>query len=140
MTDTYETAKALRVDEFGREVRRCPICQHEYGAEKQYHKAVCGKCAIWVANWYNKEHCGSFLTWPEPAAPEPPAYKKAPIPEGLRWAVFERDNYTCRDCGSRQFLRADHIYPERHGGVTTLENLQTLCQSCNSKKRDKVPE
>ena len=31
-------------------------------------------------------------------------------------------------------LCADHIVPESKGGITALENLQTRCRSCNSKK------
>lgn len=61
-------------------------------------------------------------------------YKKQPIPVALRWEVFARDNFTCRECGSRKFLTADHVIPESKQGPTTLENLQTLCQSCNSRK------
>lgn len=62
---------------------------------------------------------------------------KEPIPEALRWAVFERDEFGCKRCGSRRFLCADHIIPEAKGGATTMENLQTLCRSCNSKKGKK---
>lgn len=76
--------------------------------------------------------------------PDPPALKnkkpdfvKEPIPETLRWAVFERDGFKCKKCPSRRFLRADHIIPESRGGRATLENLQTLCASCNSKKGTK---
>src|SRR5688572_587451 len=61
-------------------------------------------------------------------------FQKAEIPDHLRWEVFERDNFTCKRCGSRRKLTADHIIAESKGGPTTLENLQTLCKSCNSKK------
>lgn len=33
--------------------------------------------------------------------------------------------------------RADHIKPESWGGETSLDNLQTLCRSCNSKKNNR---
>lgn len=65
-------------------------------------------------------------------------YKKQPIPEEIRWAVWERDNFTCRECGSRKRLTVDHIYPEVLGGETSMENCQTLCKKCNSKKGMKV--
>jgi len=61
-------------------------------------------------------------------------YKKTPIPNKLRTAVFERDEYTCKMCGSREHLHADHIIPEIKGGLAVMENLQTLCRSCNSSK------
>lgn len=60
--------------------------------------------------------------------------KKQVINQRLRTQVFERDEYRCKHCGTHKNLRADHIYPESKGGATTLENLQTLCHSCNSIK------
>lgn len=59
---------------------------------------------------------------------------KARIPEALRWQVWERDDFTCRGCGARQFLRIDHVVPEVDDGETTPGNLQTLCRQCNSVK------
>lgn len=64
-------------------------------------------------------------------------YKKVPIPPALRWEVWERDDFTCRHCGSRKHLAVDHILAESKGGLMTLENLQTLCGRCNSKKGSK---
>jgi 5-methylcytosine-specific restriction endonuclease McrA len=59
---------------------------------------------------------------------------KVPIPEELRWEIFERDNFTCQRCGVHRMLRADHVIPESKGGLTIMKNLQTLCNICNSKK------
>lgn len=56
------------------------------------------------------------------------------IPLDLRWEVWERDNFTCLDCGTRRDLTIDHIIPVSKGGRTVKDNLQTLCRSCNSKK------
>lgn len=61
-----------------------------------------------------------------------------PIPDEVRWAVFERDDFRCRDCGARRFLTLDHIHPVSQGGADDIENLQTLCRRCNSKKSDKI--
>lgn len=63
---------------------------------------------------------------------ESPVYRKKRVTPGLRMQVFERDGYRCRKCGSQTTLRADHVIPEREGGPTVLENLQTLCAPCNS--------
>lgn len=65
---------------------------------------------------------------------------KKPIPKDIRAQVFERDGHVCLRCGSddRHRLRADHIVPESKGGPATLENLQTLCMSCNTWKAVKT--
>lgn len=63
--------------------------------------------------------------------------KKKTIPQGLRVQVFERDRYRCVYCGTWEQLTVDHIIPEIRGGQTILENLQTLCKSCNSRKGTK---
>ena len=65
-------------------------------------------------------------------------YRKSPIPTELRWAVFRRDNYTCRQCGLQEDLQADHVVPESKGGPTTMANLQTLCGGCNRKKGNRT--
>jgi hypothetical protein len=62
------------------------------------------------------------------------SYKKERIPDEIRWAVWERDNFTCKKCGTRKNLTVDHIFPETKGGKATLDNCQTLCNRCNSSK------
>lgn len=64
-------------------------------------------------------------------------YTKQPIPPELRWAVWERDNFTCQRCGSRRHLAVDHKHPESKGGTLDMDNLQTLCVPCNTKKGTK---
>jgi hypothetical protein len=61
-------------------------------------------------------------------------YVKKPIPAELRWAVFRRDGYRCVRCNYDADLTADHIEAEVKGGRTGIDNLQTLCRRCNSKK------
>lgn len=56
------------------------------------------------------------------------------ISQELRTGVYERDDYACRHCGVRRDLTLDHIRPLYFGGVTAMENLQTLCRPCNSRK------
>lgn len=69
----------------------------------------------------------------ERAQPRKPRTKVI-IPPDLRRAVFARDQHTCRACGATSDLTADHIVPESRGGPTTMENLQTLCRTCNCRK------
>lgn len=64
----------------------------------------------------------------------------------FRDAVLKRDKYTCQHCGFKAdkdhlaLLHVDHIKPIAKGGKTTMDNLQTLCASCNLKKGDKYNE
>lgn len=78
--------------------------------------------------------------WIEDRRPpgEPPEPRKKPIPVSLRVKVQVRDGGKCCACGTDQDLSIDHIYPESRGGLTVLENLQTLCRSCNSRKGARV--
>lgn len=43
----------------------------------------------------------------------------------------------CSKCGAVDDLTADHIRPLNKGGLTIGSNLQVLCRSCNSAKRDR---
>ena len=62
----------------------------------------------------------------------------------LRRYIIERDNYTCQNCGNTTeaepnlLLEVDHIIPLSRGGMTTVENLQTLCWKCNRHKGAKL--
>lgn len=49
-----------------------------------------------------------------------------------REAVFERDGHKCVRCGSTEHLQVDHILPQSCGGPHIIENLRTLCRSCNA--------
>lgn len=72
-----------------------------------------------------------------PAAPFSAQPGGRTISRDMRWAVWERDDFTCQRCGARRRLSIDHIIPRSKGGTDDLANLQTLCSPCNSGKRDR---
>ena len=58
----------------------------------------------------------------------------------LRFMVMRRDGFKCKFCGATPAsdpgtkLVIDHVIPWSSGGETTIDNLQTLCEVCNSGK------
>lgn len=62
----------------------------------------------------------------------------------LREYIKARDNYTCQCCSASTaqqdllLLEVDHIIPVAKGGLSTEDNLQTLCWKCNRTKSDKI--
>lgn len=69
-----------------------------------------------------------------PAPANRPRPAKAKISPRLRRIVFERDGYTCQECGAHRDLTLDHVIPESRNGATDAANLRTLCRTCNSRK------
>lgn len=55
----------------------------------------------------------------------------------IRETILERDHRKCLNCKSEKNLTMDHILPVSKGGITIDDNLQTLCNSCNSVKQQK---
>ncbi|MGG2065896.1 HNH endonuclease [Bacillus sp. S14(2024)] len=69
------------------------------------------------------------------------AQKSRNISLSLRYKVLDRDNGKCKLCGRTPSdgvkLHVDHIIPYSLGGLTILDNLQTLCDDCNIGKSNK---
>lgn len=129
---------------------QCKLCGEPFFSECLYHEwGVCGRCANKITAAFIEKHTGEPDGRFDPAgyakwrarhdarlALKP---KKAIISATLRRDVFERDRYRCKHCGTHKRLCVDHVYPESRGGTLALENLQTLCVSCNNRKRDRIP-
>ena len=64
--------------------------------------------------------------------------ESAHVSANRRAAVYERDGHRCRSCGAAEGLTIDHIVPRSRGGLNGMENLQTLCRPCNSRKGARV--
>lgn len=70
------------------------------------------------------------------------AGQRALMTAGLRGWIKDRDSHTCQnsDCGvsvaaePHLLLEVDHMTPVSKGGLSTPENLQTLCWRCNRTK------
>lgn len=100
----------------------CPSVAEDMGSFKyQYHE-----CYMGYYNYWNKV-------------------------QRFKRVVFIRDNFTCQRCGTRLMIKnehgieypntlllhCDHIHPYSKGGETKMDNLQTLCRTCNLKKGSK---
>jgi len=58
----------------------------------------------------------------------------------IKYEVLKRAKFRCELCGisaNEKGLEVDHIIPRNKGGSDDMSNLQSLCYSCNSMKRDK---
>jgi hypothetical protein len=100
----------------------------------EWEKVNLDDYSVGTSDWPGwSEYIGKTPTYPLLTSSD-----KELIPLEIRWQVWERDNFTCKHCGSRRDLTVDHIFPEFLGGSFELSNLQTLCRRCNSRKGIKV--
>lgn len=72
------------------------------------------------------------------------AGQRALMTSKLRSFIKSRDRHTCRSCSvsvaaePHLLLEVDHVIPVSKGGLSTPENLQTLCWRCNRTKSNKL--
>ena len=72
------------------------------------------------------------------------AGQRALMTSKLREKIKQRDDYTCCNCNlgikdeQNLLLEIDHIIPVSKGGLTTENNLQTLCWRCNRTKGARI--
>jgi 5-methylcytosine-specific restriction enzyme A len=67
--------------------------------------------------------------------PEEVLPRRRPVSRRIRKLVLERDEYACVECGSSKELQIDHAIPVHSGGPNCIENLRTLCATCNLEKK-----
>lgn len=63
-------------------------------------------------------------------------------PAFTRFNVFLRDRWTCQYCSvcfKTHELTFDHVIPRSRGGITSWDNIVAACQSCNTRKSNKMP-
>lgn len=69
--------------------------------------------------------------------PNLPKRQRRTVARTVRFAILQRDNFTCRYCGAKApdvRLEIDHIIPVASGGTDDPENLTTACIDCNNGK------
>lgn len=67
--------------------------------------------------------------------PDDPRFRKRkPIAPNTRAQVYARDGLKCVRCGSTKQLTVDHIVAHVRGGSDDIDNLQTMCRTCNTSK------
>lgn len=60
------------------------------------------------------------------------------IPQGVKNAVWQRDQGRCVECQATAYLEFDHIIPFSKGGASTAANIQILCRQCNNQKKARL--
>lgn len=132
MALTREERRALTIDELIEWYRRGEAEIHEVASSYSFVEGP-----LVEIGWRIVDLTNSRVEWADCVGPtQRPIGSRAKqvIPPSIRWGVWERDDFTCRHCGTRRDLSIDHILAESKGGTLSPENLQTLCRPCNSRK------
>lgn len=85
------------------------------------------------------ENLSQKIRWKKSAAGQ-----RALMTSKLRNFIKQRDNHTCKHCSAsiavepNLLLEVDHIVPVSRGGLSQVDNLQTLCWRCNRTKSNKL--
>lgn len=95
---------------------------------------MCDSCSGLIYKAYSGWHEGSY----DPKQSNSTRFKKKKISAKKALSVYRRDGFKCKKCGCSDDLTVDHVHPEFLGGTSDIDNLQTLCRSCNSSKGCKV--
>ena len=87
---------------------------------------------------------GLLTNQPKTVLKRPKSRPKRAVNLRKRLIVLTRDNYKCVKCGASPdrdknvLLHVDHIIPHSRGGSCHVDNLQTLCESCNLGKGNRL--
>ena len=119
--------------EFDRHDRLWKIMYRDYDQFKSEYDACANRILRSKRNNVILESDKSTYTTPQSIPEMEPSAE-------LKEMVKIRDQYHCLCCGStnRTWLEVDHIIPKYFDMNHKLENLQSLCRTCNRQKSDKT--
>ena len=103
-----------------------------YSTYKRYYGSWEAACLAFVEGTMPGSHQSKKIIGNSTAVRNP-----RDVPPKMRLEVFKRDQHSCVFCGRgspEHKLHADHKVPWSKGGKTILDNLQTLCATCNAAK------
>jgi hypothetical protein len=126
----------------------CMECyrRHIVTISNHRHPEKCKQCGIdFITKREVQQFCGSACakTWQNENLSVDTKNKKRNkkgLSRATRFAIFERDGFRCRYCGSGPkvnnsiILEIDHMVPVCEGGTNDPGNLVTACNVCNSGK------
>jgi hypothetical protein len=103
-----------------------------------------GQVQFYEPQWTSMEELEPelFESGETPVLPEPTNPNRKQVSPTTRFEILVRDGFRCQICGAtaqdRVRLEIDHRIPSSKGGETCVENLWTLCRTCNRGKRDRL--
>jgi len=129
----------------------CDICSNDINAisGEPYlefkNKIFCSSCYIdLIQEIYNMSGYGDgglinyIFNWCIHSSKNRQRRKSLKSNKSLFYKLLKKYKFKCNNCSSTDKLTIDHIKPFSKGGTDNFSNLQILCKSCNSKKRDKI--
>lgn len=101
------------------------------------------RCRIWKKN--NREKINEYLRKPENRTKDNiRKYKRRGAAGEVKYSdwvdLCNKYENKCLCCGSKEKMTIDHVIPLILGGTNSIENIQPLCGSCNSKKGIKIKD
>ena len=128
----------LRFTDFWNAFRRLGLAVRQDDAQPAFEfEGVPAADFFAVAAHLHEE--GIVLVWEEDTE-EDVSTPETPNPKDV---LYQQQNGSCRGCGDhmrQRNLTIDHIVPRSKGGSDDMENLQLLCQACNSMKGNRTQE
>lgn len=121
------------------------MLRHEYNRKDRYWRVLYylydlfkSQMDACVNRILNAKRHGAVAQQHKPVVTMPERIPDREPSKEIKLQVKRRDEYTCQCCREleRRRLQIDHVVPFYEGGSNLLDNLQTLCRTCNGLKRN----